>query len=91
MEIKWTDTALADLDRLYHFLAQKNKSAAGKTIQTISKAPSQLALMPRIGERLTQFDNREVRRMFVNQYEIRYEINEKTIFIVQIWHTRENR
>jgi plasmid stabilization system protein ParE len=46
---------------------------------------------PRIGERLDEFGPREVRRVFVGRYELRYEIQTKTIVVLRIWHARENR
>lgn len=34
---------------------------------------------------------REVRRIIVGNYELRYEIADATIFILRLWHCRENR
>jgi plasmid stabilization system protein ParE len=46
---------------------------------------------PRIGEKLEEFEPREVRRILVGQYEMRYEIRESTIYVLRLWHTREDR
>jgi plasmid stabilization system protein ParE len=91
MELKWTSKALSDLARLYEFLAPVNKSAAAHTVQSLSSAPETLLENSRIGERLEEFDPREVRRIFVGHYEMRYEIQESTIYVLRLWHTRENR
>jgi len=91
MELKWTSKALSDLARLYEFLAPVNKSAAAHTVQSLSSAPETLLENPRIGERLEEFDPREVRRIFIGHYEMRYEIQESTIYVLRLWHTRENR
>ncbi len=91
MNIKWTSKALSDLVRLYEFLLPVNKSAAVRIIQSLSNAPSKLKDHPRLGEKLEEFDPREVRRILVGHYEMRYEIQESAIFILRIWHTRENR
>ena len=91
MELKWTSKALSDLARLYEFLAPVNTSAAAHTVQSLSSAPETLLENPRIGERLEEFDAREVRRIFVGHYEMRYEIQESIIYILRLWHTRENR
>ena len=91
MELKWTSKALSDLARLYEFLAPVNKSAAAHTVQSLSSAPETLLENSRIGERLEEFDPREVRRIFVGHYEMRYEIQESTIYLLRLWHTRENR
>ncbi|MBS0555692.1 MAG: type II toxin-antitoxin system RelE/ParE family toxin [Proteobacteria bacterium] len=91
MELKWTGKALADLARLYEFLAPTNKPAAAKAVQALTKAPTILLTNPRIGEQLFQFEPREVRRILVLQYEVRYEIQDSIIYILRLWHTREDR
>ncbi|MGY5776404.1 type II toxin-antitoxin system RelE/ParE family toxin [Rhizobium sp. LEGMi135b] len=91
MEAKWTSKALSDLTRLYEFLAPVNKPAAIRAVQSLTKAPSVLSSNPRIGERLFEFEPREVRRLLVGHYEIRYEVQQSTIYILRLWHTREDR
>ena len=91
MQIQWTSKALGDLARLNEFLAPLNKAAAARAIQSLVKAPNSLTPNPRIGEKLDEFLPREVRRILVANYELRYEINPDTIYILRIWHTREQR
>lgn len=91
MTIKWTSKALSDLVRLYEFLAVKDKLAAARTVQLLSAAPDRLMGQARIGEKLEEFDPREIRRIVVGRYEMRYEIQESVIFVLRIWHTREDR
>ena len=74
MELKWTTKALSDLVRLYEFLLPLNKQSATATVQSLSAAPTKLLAQPRLGERLDEFEPREIRRIFVGHYEIRYEI-----------------
>lgn len=50
-----------------------------------------LMVKPRIGEKLEEFEPREVRRILVGHYEIRYEIQASTIYMLRLWHTREDR
>ncbi len=89
--MKWTGKALSDLARLYDFLAPVNKPAAARTVQALAAAPASLLANPRIGEKLEEFDPREVRRILAGKYEIRYEIQESTIYVLRLWHTREDR
>jgi plasmid stabilization system protein ParE len=91
MRIKWTSKALSDLVRLYEFLATKNKQAAAQTVQSLSAAPDRLLEQARIGEKLDEFDPREVRRIVIGRYEMRYEIQDAMIIVLRIWHTREDR
>jgi plasmid stabilization system protein ParE len=91
MELQWTSKALSDLVRLYDFLAPVNKQAAARIVQSLTAAPVRLKEYPRIGEKLEEFDPREVRRILVNHYEMRYEIRESKIYVLRICHTREER
>lgn len=91
MELKWTSKALSDLTRLYEFLASANKGAAARTVQSLTAAPTSLLTNPRIGESLEEFEPREVRRILVGHYEMRYEIQESTIYVLRLLHTREDR
>ena len=91
MELKWTSRALSDLVRLYEFLSPLNKQAAASTAQSLTATPAKLLAQPRIGEKLEEFEPREVRRILVGHYEMRYEIQQSTIYILRLWHTREDR
>jgi plasmid stabilization system protein ParE len=91
MELKWTSKALSDLARLYDFLAPVNKPAAARTVQALTGAPASLLANPRIGEKLEEFEPREVRRILVGHYEMRYEIQDSTIYVLRLWHTHEDR
>lgn len=92
MELKWSSKAHSDLKRLFEFLAPVNRQAAARTVQALASAPVRLLLEhPRVGEQLEEFEPREVRRILVGHYEMRYEIRESTIYILRIWHTREDR
>jgi plasmid stabilization system protein ParE len=91
MEIKWTNKALSDLARLYDFLSSVNKQAAASTVQSLTVTPHKLIEYPRLGEKIEEFSPREVRRIIVGHYELRYEIQTSTIFILRLWHTKESR
>ncbi|MGA8541187.1 MAG: type II toxin-antitoxin system RelE/ParE family toxin [Terriglobales bacterium] len=91
MKIYWSARALSDLVRLYEFLAPVNRAAAARVVQSLTAAPMRLAVYPRLGEKLEEFEPREVRRILVGNYEMRYEVREDAIFIVRLWHTREQR
>jgi len=91
MELKWTSKALSDITRLYEFLASVNQPAAARTVQQITATPITLQSNPRIGERLEEFEPRDVRRIQIGHYELRYEIVDSTLYVLRLWHTREDR
>lgn len=91
MDLKWTSKAHADLVRLHQFLAPVNPRAAAAVVQALAAAPARLLDHPRLGERLDEFSPRDVRRILVGHYELRYEIQASTIYVLRLWHTREDR
>lgn len=91
MELKWTSKALSDLARLFEFLAVVNRPAAARTVQSLTQAPTALLGNPRIGERVDEFEPRDVRRLLVGHYEVRYEIQGSTLYVLRLWHVREDR
>jgi plasmid stabilization system protein ParE len=68
-----------------------SREAAARVIQQLAHAPDRLLDYPRIGEKLEAYEPREVRRIIVGNYEVRYEIAAGIIFILRLWHCRENR
>ena len=91
MKLQWTAKAVTDMARLYEFLATVDKGVAARTVQALTVAPTNLLENPRIGEKLEEFESREIRRILVGHYEVRYEIQESTIYVLRLWHTREER
>lgn len=72
MKLQWTSKALADVVRVHEFLAVLNKPAAKRMVKSLLAAPAGLVAHPRIGEKLEEFEPKEVRRILYGNYEIRY-------------------
>jgi plasmid stabilization system protein ParE len=89
--VRWTPRAASDLHRLYSFLADKSPRAAQSAVDALATAPDKLKQFPRRSARLEQFTDREVRRLIIGAYEIRYEVKGDTIRLLQIWHGKEDR
>lgn len=91
MRIIWTANGASDIIRLHAFLATVDPDAAAKVVQMLQRAPDKLIAFPRIGERFQTLMPREVRKLKVGKYEMRYEIVGKEIYILKIFHGREDR
>jgi len=91
MKIQWTSKGSSGLVRLHEHLRPVAPGAAARVVQQLAHAPNRLLDHPRIGEKLAAYEPREVRRIIVGNYELRYEIAAGTIFILRLWHCRENR
>lgn len=85
-----TESAAADLQRLYRFLAENNPTAARNAVQTIKEALNSLADYPASGRFFAE-DYREWPIPFGNHgYLVLYRIEADLVVIVAIRHQREN-
>ncbi len=91
MKLKWSNEAVADVARLHDFLLKVNPTAAARMTQTLTVAPRRLLERPQSGRPLDQYLPREVRRIIIGNYEMRYELADDTLYILRVWHTREDR
>ncbi|MCA5966309.1 type II toxin-antitoxin system RelE/ParE family toxin [Pseudomonas syringae pv. syringae] len=65
-------------------MASVNQPAAARTVQQLTAAPTTLLTNPRIGQRLEEFEPRDVRRIHVGHYDMRCEIVESTISLLRL-------
>ncbi len=91
MLLKWTQSAKRDLVRLHAFLAAINPRIAAQVVRQLITATEQLLGYPQLGVRLDEFAPRNVRRIIVGDYELRYELTDAAIYILRLWHVREDR
>ncbi|MCT4704850.1 type II toxin-antitoxin system RelE/ParE family toxin [Enterobacteriaceae bacterium H16N7] len=54
-------------------------------------APVNLVTNPQSGASLSEFEPREVRRLILGNYALRYELKDEIVHILRVWHNRENR
>lgn len=92
--IKWLPEAVADIERLYGFLKEKDSEAAARAAGRILEGVSILKESPRIGRPMPDETGR--RELFVpfsaGAYVLRYMLeNQNSVIIIRVWHSRENR
>lgn len=91
MALRWARAAFADLQRIHEFLEPVNAVAASRVVRAVASRVRRIPAQPRLGEKLTGFGERDVRRVLVQQYEVRYEIIGSDIYVLRVFHTREDR
>lgn len=91
MALRWTSKAHSDLVRLFEFLQPVNPTATVRVVRQLVAGAKRIPAHPRLGMRLSEFAPREVRRVLVGDYEIRYEIAGTDVLVLRIFHTREDR
>ncbi|MBS0497129.1 MAG: type II toxin-antitoxin system RelE/ParE family toxin [Proteobacteria bacterium] len=91
MILRWTTSAERDLVRLHAFLATINPRAAAQVARQLIAGAEQLIQYPQLGIKLEEFLPRDVRRMIIGDYELRYELTDEAIYVLRLWHGREDR
>ncbi len=91
MALRWTTNASRDLVRLHAFLESVDPRVAAQAVKKIISGVKHIARHTRIGVRMAEFAPREVRQLFIGDYEIRYEVSEEVLVVLRIWHVHEDR
>ena len=91
MALKWTTSAERDLVRLHAFLAPVNPRTAVQVVRQLVVGAEQLLAYPHLGVLLEEFAPRDVRRVIIGDYELRYELTDTSVYILRLWHEREDR
>jgi len=92
MKLSYTREAIGDLIRLREFIATKNPEAAHKIAKSIRKGISQLKTFPYLGVEVEQAPDPEmIRDLIIGNYIARYLIHVKQIYILRVWHHKEER
>jgi plasmid stabilization system protein ParE len=92
MKLSYSREAIIDLIRLREFIATKNPEAAKKIAKSLRKGISQLKTFPYLGVEVEQAPNPEmIRDLIIGNYIARYLIHTKQIYILRVWHHKEER
>jgi len=82
--------AVNDLVRLRKFIAENNPEAAQRVAGALVESIHKLIEAPRIGRPVVDIPG-EVRELVVGKYVVRYEVRKTVLYILRIWHGKENR
>ena len=92
MKLVVSRAALADLERLHAFLADKNPAAAQRALLAIDNAMQSLDVFPDRGRPLDIPGLREIVVPFGRSaYVLRYAHLGEEIVVLRVWHSREQR
>lgn len=91
MKLKYSPQSIADLKRLYDFIAAKNPLSARKMAIEIQENTEKLKLFPHVGLPVTHAENTKIiRDLYIGNYTLRYLIdNNNIVYVLRIWHNKE--
>lgn len=90
MQIKFSESSVKDLERLKEFLMETDPSGIQKVVQRIAGVIDRLASLPNMGYVIDDLPG-EIREFVFGRYAIRYQIHLNSLFILRIWHQKEDR
>ncbi|MCP4049823.1 MAG: type II toxin-antitoxin system RelE/ParE family toxin [bacterium] len=89
-ELMFSKAAVHDLIRLRKFIEQHNPSAAQRISKRLQGAIQGLLDTPQIGKPVDNIPG-EIREFIFGKYIIRYKVHVKILYILRIWHGKEDR
>lgn len=91
MDIQFTPESLDDLDRLRQFLMEAGAPYAKRMANDIVQSLQNLQLFPRLGLPVQRAPDPDViRDLYIDKYCVRYLITTEVIYILRVWHGRED-
>lgn len=88
---KYSPESIEDLQRIVKFVEVKNPYAARRIAIDIQEGVSRLKQFPEIGLPVIKAPDPEIiRDLYLGDYTARYLITDDVIFILRIWHNKEN-
>jgi antitoxin ParD1/3/4 len=82
--------ALADLDKIWEFVARDNVAAADRILDDLYRAVHSLVILPHQGHRRSDLTSRPLRFWRVHSYMIAYAPDEAPLLVVAVLHGRRN-
>ncbi len=92
MRLKYTKEALQDLIRLKEFIEVKNPEAAQRVASELVSGIESLTEFPKMGLEVENAPDPDIMRdIYISDYHVRYLALEEIIYILKIWHQKEDR
>ena len=89
MKLLFTHSAQRDLVRLRNFIAENNPEAARSISRRLVTSINRLADQPEMGIDVEELHGTQ--DLITGDYIVRYAVLEEDIYILRIWHGKEDR
>jgi plasmid stabilization system protein ParE len=86
--VRWSQRARADLKAIHDYIANGAPLNAKAVAREISQRAAQLFVTPRIGRRVPELNDAEIREVPVHSWRIIYQLRGDDVFIITLIHRR---
>lgn len=91
MIVKYSLESIDDLQRVVEFVENKNPYAARRIAIDLQEGIAKLKQFPHIGLPVSKApDPEQIRDLYVGNYTFRYLITDEVIYILRVWHHKED-
>lgn len=87
MTVHWTKNAVEQLLLIYEYLSQPSALYAQRIIDRLTKRSEQIAIFPRSGRVVPEYDRQDIREVIEKPYRIIYRITEHQIDVLAVVHS----
>jgi addiction module RelE/StbE family toxin len=85
-ELKWAESAWNDLEEISEYIAKDSKYYAASFVHEVRESTQNLNQFAEMGRKVPEFDDIEIREIFIKSFRLIYKIEKNTIFIIGIIH-----
>ena len=89
MKLRFSPESVQDLQCLHDFIAKYDPDSARTVVLNLKSAVTRLAEMPRMGKPLEEVKG--AREFVFGRYVLRYVIKEEILYLLRVWHSKEQR
>lgn len=85
-EVKWTELAWSDLEEAADYIAKDSPYYAAAFVHEVRDVARSLVYLAERGRVVPEFNNPNIRELFVRSYRLIYQVTEQTVYIVGFIH-----
>jgi plasmid stabilization system protein ParE len=85
-EVRWALTAEEDLQAIENFIAKDSVLHAVSFIDRLIEAVEQLAVSPKVGRVVPEFNREDLRELLFRAYRIVYQVRGETATVLRVVH-----
>jgi toxin ParE1/3/4 len=86
--VRWSQRARADLKAIHDYIAKGAPQNAKTVARAICRRAEQLFVTPRIGRRIPELDDPNIREVPVHSWRVIYQLRGNDVFIIALIHRR---
>jgi len=87
--VRWSDRAVAELERIYEFIARDDTVAAQRWVEALQRAADRLARFPRSGRVVPELKRDDLREIVKGNYRLVYQVTEQGPVVVTVFEAHQ--